>query len=86
MRIQSAHLCCCSRSLVFGVQCDVENCLMQLYVGPCHVISGEIVVAMAVLIENPAYCEVRGVIRFRQADEILGYLAEEASSRLELFC
>ena len=27
---------------------------------------------------------LRGVIRFLQADEILGYLAEEASSRVEL--
>ena len=72
MRIQSAHLFCCSRSLVSGVQCDVENCLMQLYVGPCHVVSAEIAVAMAVPIENPADCEVRGVIRFLQIDEILG--------------
>ena len=32
---------------------------------------------MAVPIENPADCEVRSVI-FLQADEILGYLAEEA--------
>ena len=54
---------------------------MQLYVGPYHVVSGEIAVAMAVPIENPADCEVRGVIRFLQADEILGYLAKEASSR-----
>ena len=37
-------------------------------------------------IENPADCEVRGVIRFLQADGILGYRAEEASSRVELFC
>ena len=59
---------------------------MQLYVGPCHVVSAEIAVAMAVPIENPADCEVRGVIRFLQADEILGYLAEEAGSRVELFC
>ena len=59
---------------------------MQLYVGPCHVVSTEIAVAMAVPSENPADCEVRGVIRFLQADEILGYLAEEASSRVELFC
>ena len=29
---------------------------------------------------------MRGVIRFLEADEILGYLAEEASSRVELFC
>ena len=45
---------------------------MQLYVGPCHVASAEIAVAMAVPIENPAYCEARGVIRFPQANEILG--------------
>ena len=42
--------------------------------------------AVAVPIENPADCEVRGVLRFVQAGEILGYLAEEASSRMELFC
>ena len=59
---------------------------MQLYVGPCHVISAEIAVAMAVPIENPADCEVRGVIRFLHAVEILGYLPEEANSRVELFC
>ena len=86
LRIQSAHLFCCSRSLVSGVQCDAENCLMHLYVGPCHVVSAQIAVAMAVPIENPADCEVRGVIRFLQADEILGYLPQEASSRVELFC
>ena len=49
-------------------------------------VSPEIAVGMAVSIENPADCEVRGVIRFLQADEILGYLAEEASSRVELLC
>ena len=77
LRIQSAHLFCCSRSLVSNIQYDVENCLLQLYVGPCHVVSAEIAVAMAVLIENPADSEVRGVIRFLQADGTLGYLAEE---------
>ena len=41
LRIQSAHLFCCDRSLVSGVQCDVENCLMQLYVEPCHVVGAE---------------------------------------------
>ena len=51
------------------------------YVGPCHVVSTEMAVAMAVPIENPADCEVRGVI----SDEILGYLGEDASSRVELF-
>ena len=85
-RIQSAHLFPCSPSLVSGVQCDVDNCLMQLYVGPCHVVSAEIAVGMAVSIENPADCEVRGVIRFLQTAEILGYLAEDASSRVELLC
>ena len=59
---------------------------MQLYVGLCHVVIAEIAVAMAVPIENSADSEVRGVIRFLQADEILGYLAEEASFRMELFC
>ena len=59
---------------------------MQLYVGPCHVVSAEIGVAMVVPIENPADCEVQDVIRFLQADEILGFLAEEASSRVELYC
>ena len=48
-------------------------------------ISAEIAVAMAVSIENPSDCEVRGFICFLQADEILCYLAEEASSRVELF-
>ena len=49
-------------------------------------VSAETAVAVAVPIENPADCEVRGVIRFLQADEILGYLSEGASSRVELFC
>ena len=62
----------------------LKSCLMQLYVGPCHMVSAVIAVAMAVPIENPADCEVRG---FLQADGILGYLAEESSnSRVELFC
>ena len=55
---------------------------MQLYVGPCPVVSAEIAVAIALSIENTDGCEVRGVIRFLQADEILGYLAEEGSSRV----
>ena len=54
---------------------------MQLYVGPCHMASAQIAVTMVVPIENPADCEVRGVISFLQAPDILGYLAEEASSR-----
>ena len=71
LRMQSVHLFCCSRSLVSGVQCDVENCLMQLYVGLYHMVglSAEISMAMAVPIENPADCEVRDVIRFLQPDE-----------------
>ena len=86
MRIQSVHLFCCSQSLISGVHCDIENCLMQLYVGPlshgkcrdscCH----------GVPIENPVECEVQGIVSFLQADKILVYLAEEESSRVELFC
>ena len=57
---------------------------MKLYVGSFHVVSAEISVAVAVPIENPADCEVRGIISFLQANEILGYLAGEASSRVEL--
>ena len=86
LRVQSANLFCFSRSLISRVQCDDENCLELLYVGPCHVVCAEIAVVMAVPIENPASYEVRAVIRFLQADEILGFLAEEASSRVELFC
>ena len=48
-------------------------------------VSAEIVVATAVFIENSADCEVRVVNRFLRADEILDYLAEEVSSRVELF-
>ena len=59
---------------------------MQLYVGPCHMVSAEIAVPMAVPIENLADCEVQGVIRFLHAVEILGYLAVEASSCVEFFC
>ena len=77
---------CCSRSLVSGVQCDVEKLPHAVGVGPCHVVSAEIAVAMAVPIENPADCAVRGVIRSLQADEILGYLAEESSSLVKFFC
>ena len=59
---------------------------MQLYVAPCHEVSVEIAVALAMPIENTADCKVRSVISFLQADEILGYLAEEVSSSVELFC
>ena len=85
LRIQLAHLFCFSRALVSGLQCEVENFLLQLYVGPCQVVCAEIGVAMAVPIGNLADYEVRGIIRFLQADEISGYLPEEASSRVELF-
>ena len=57
-----------------------------VYMVPCHVVSAEIAVATAVQIKIPTDCEVRGVIRFLHTDEISGYLAEEASSRVELFC
>ena len=69
--------------LVFSV---MKSFLMLLYVGSCDVVSAEIAVFMAVPIENPADCEVQCDIRFVQADEILGYLAEKESSRVELFC
>ena len=55
--------------LVFSVM--LKSFLMQLYVGSCHVVSAEIAVVMAVPIENPADCELRGVIRFLQTDEII---------------
>ena len=58
---------------------------MQLHVGPCHMVSAERAIAMAVPTENPVDFEERGVISFLQSDEILGNLAEEASSRVELF-
>ena len=63
----------------------LKSCLIQLYVGHCRVVSAEIAVAMAVPIENSADCEMR-VISFLQAYEILGYLAEEANSSVELIC
>ena len=85
LRIQFAHLFCCRRSLVSGVQCHIENCLKQLYVGPCHVVSAEIAVSMTVPLENPTDCEMRGVIRFQQTDDALGYFAEYASTRVEFF-
>ena len=44
---------------------------MLLYVEPCHVESAEIAVAVAVPIENPADCEVRGVIRLLQTQALL---------------
>ena len=54
---------------------------MQLYVGSCHVVSAEIAVAMAVPSENPADCEMRGVIRFLLPDEILGSCRKGKISR-----
>ena len=44
LHIQSARLFCCGWSLVSVVQCDVESCLMQLFVRPCQVISAEMAV------------------------------------------
>ena len=78
LRIQSVNLFCCSRSLVSGVQCDLEK-LPRAVVrrtfshGKCRDSCGH----------GCADCEVRGVICFLQAEEILGYFAEEASSQVE---
>ena len=68
--------------LVFGV--ILKSCHMQLYIGPCNLVSAEI--AWPQPIENPANCEMRGVTSFLQVDEILYYLAEAVSSCMELFC
>ena len=65
-KVQFANLFCCGRLVVSSVQCDVKKCLVQLYVGPCHVVSEEIAVAMAVPIENPADCEVRSDVFYRR--------------------
>ena len=48
---------------------------MQLCVGPWHVVSAEIAVAMAMQIQNPTDCEVRGVIRSLEAEELFGWLS-----------
>ena len=64
----------------------LKSCLVQLYVEHCHVVSAEIAVDMTVPINNLADCQVRDVILFLKANEILGYIAEEASSRVKLFC
>ena len=60
---------------------------MQLYVGPCHMVSAEVAVAMVCRLRIPptVRCEVL-IVFFLQADEVLGYLIEKASSRVELFC
>ena len=76
LRIQSAHLFCCILSLVSGVQCDFEKLPHAVVRQTFHVVSAEIAVSMTVPIGNPADCEVRGVIRFLQADEILSYVFE----------
>ena len=70
------------------VQCKVEKLpyavvRRTMSHGKCR---DPVAVAMAVPIENPADCELQGVILFLQADEILGYLTEKVSSRVELFC
>ena len=49
-------------------------------------VSADIAVATVVLIENSADSKVQDVVSFLQADEILGYLAKEATSHMELFC
>ena len=46
LRTQSSHLFSYSQSLVSGVQCDVEKLPQQLYIGPFHVVSAEIAVAI----------------------------------------
>ena len=38
--------------LVFSVM--LKSCIMQLYVGSCHMVSAEIALAITVPIENPA--------------------------------
>ena len=48
LRIQSAHLFYCNRSLVCCIQSDVENCLMQSYVETCHVVIAGLAVAIVV--------------------------------------
>ena len=65
LRIKSAHIFCCCRALVSGVQCDVER-LPHSVVGRtfCHVVSAEIAVAMTVPIENPAAPTVRCEVLF----------------------
>ena len=53
------------------LMCSVlKSSLMQLYVGPCHVVGAEIAVATVVPIENSADCEVGGVIRFLQEKNV----------------
>ena len=64
----------------------LKSCFMKLHVGPCPKVSAEIAVATAGPIENPADCEVWTAIRFLQADQILGYLVNQASFYVELFC
>ena len=85
LRIQSAHLFCCSRSLVSGVRCDVEKLphavIRRIFQrGKCRDSCG----LGGADSESRRDCEMWGVIRFLQADDILGYLTEEASSRMTL--
>ena len=83
--MKSGHLFRCSRSLVSwdSVWCwKLPHAVVRrtLSSSKCrHNCS------MAVSTENPADCEVQGVISFLQADKVFGYLAEEASSCVELF-
>ena len=56
---------------MFSVMLKIAPCSLRR---PFSCVCIEIAVAIAVPIENPVHCEVRGVIRFHKADEILGYL------------
>ena len=82
--IQSAHLFCCKPIIGFWCTWKLPHAVVRrnLSRGKCRDSSGH----GRANWESPADCEVRGVILFLQADEILGSLAEEASSCVELFC
>ena len=59
-------------------KCDVRDVIRFLHAEGYSV--AEIHQRMSNVHGEPSMSEVQGVIRFLQADEILGYLAEEASS------
>ena len=86
LRIWSAHLFCCSRLFVSDVQCDVGKLpyavvRRTLSRGKCRDSCGH---GFADWESRQLWGARR--IRFLQADEFLGYLPQEASSRVELFC
>ena len=86
--IQSAHLFCCSRSLVSGFQCDVEKLphavmYRALSRGKCRDSCGHECADWKSRWLWGARCYYWLV--FWRSVEILGYLAEEASSHVELF-